>query len=147
MAEQVTETIHGEGYAVGSLDGMGTGPGFRKVRRALDVEAFGVNAIVLPEGYATGSHFHDEQEELYFVHAGEVEIEFGDGSTHRLGPGGLARVDAPTLRKVRNVGAGEAVYVVTGGKGGYVGRDGRLPEGEERVGDGPPGAAGAGPAA
>ena len=39
MAEQVTETIHGEGYAVGSLDGMGTGPGFRKVRRALDVEA------------------------------------------------------------------------------------------------------------
>ena len=55
---------------------------------------FGVNAIVLPAGIDTGPHMHERQQELYFVHAGEIEIEFGDGSTHRLGPGGLARVDA-----------------------------------------------------
>ena len=55
---------------------------------------FGVNAIVLPAGIETGPHMHERQQELYFVHAGEVEIEFGDGSTHVLGPGGLARVDA-----------------------------------------------------
>src|SRR5204863_4031549 len=41
MAEQVHETVKGDGYAVGSVDGMGEGPGFRKVRRELDVTAFG----------------------------------------------------------------------------------------------------------
>ena len=41
-------------------------------------------------------------------------------------------MDAATHRKIRNAGAEDAVYVVVGAKGGYVGRDGRLPEGEER---------------
>jgi hypothetical protein len=39
------------------------------------------------------------------------------------------------------VGDGDAIYLCAGGKDGYVGRDGRLPEGEQRVGGGPPGAA------
>jgi uncharacterized cupin superfamily protein len=112
------------------VDALADGPGFRKVRRALGVTAFGVNAIEIPPGYETGRHYHDEQEELYFVFRGQVEIEFGDGSCHRLGPGGLARVDAATVRKLRNVGDESAVYLITGGKDGYVGRDGRLPEGE-----------------
>ncbi len=59
-------------------------------------------------------------------------MEFGDGSRHVLGPGGVAPVDAPTVRKVKNVGEEPAIYLVAGGKDGYVGRDGRLPEGEER---------------
>ncbi len=59
-------------------------------------------------------------------------MEFGDGSVHALGEGGLARVDAATVRKVRNVGDVDAVYVCAGGAGGYVGRDGRVPEGEEQ---------------
>jgi quercetin dioxygenase-like cupin family protein len=143
MAEEVAqEVVVGDGYAIGSIDGIGDGYGFRKIRRALGVTAFGINAIVLPAGVETGRHYHDEQEETYFVHRGEIEFEFGDGPTHRLGPGGLARVDAPTVRKVKNVGDEDAVYVVAGGKDGYVGRDGRLPEGEERVAPphGPPGA-------
>lgn len=118
----------GDGWAVASLGALGEGPGFRKVRRKLDVKEFGVNAIVLPPGYDTGFHFHDEQEELYFLHAGRVEIEFGDGTVHRLEPGGMARVDAHVHRTVRNVGEGEASYLVVGGKGGYVGRDGRSPD-------------------
>jgi mannose-6-phosphate isomerase-like protein (cupin superfamily) len=122
----------GEGFAVGHVDAMGDGPGFRKVRRELGVEELGVNAIVLPPGHETGFHFHDEQEELYFVHRGTIEMEFGDGSRHLLGPGAFARVDAPTHRKIRNAGDGEALYVIAGAKGGYIGRDGRLPEGEER---------------
>jgi mannose-6-phosphate isomerase-like protein (cupin superfamily) len=134
------ECTRGEGYAVSSLDEMGEGPGFRKVRRELGVTAFGVNAIVLPAGYATGLHYHDEQEETYFVHRGEVEMVFGDGSTHRLREGGSARVDAGTPRKLRNVGESDAVYLCAGGKDGYVGRDGRLADGEQRV-SGPPGAA------
>ena len=136
----------GEGYAVGDLDALGAGPGFRKVRKGLGVTAFGVNAIVMPAGYESGFHYHDEQEELYFVHRGSMEIEFGDGTVHRLDEGGLARVDAATVRKLRNVGDGDAIYVCAGGKDGYIGRDGRAPEGEQRVGhQGPPGAAGAGP--
>ncbi len=114
------------------LDELGEGPGFRKIRRALGVEEFGVNAVVMPPGIESGFHFHEKQEELYFVHAGTVEIEFGDGTTHRLGPGGLARVAAPTLRRLRNVGDDDAIFVIVGAKGGYVGRDGQLPEGEER---------------
>ena len=122
----------GDGYAVGHLDDLGDGPGFRKVRKGLGVTAFGVNAIVLPPGIETGSHYHDEQEELYFVHRGTIEMVFGDGSEHSSREGGLARVDAATVRKIRNVGDVDAVYLCAGGKDGYVGRDGRLPEGEEQ---------------
>ena len=57
--------------------------------RALGVTAFGVNAIVLPPGIETGFHFHDEQEELYFVHRGAIEMEFGDGSVQTLARGRL----------------------------------------------------------
>jgi mannose-6-phosphate isomerase-like protein (cupin superfamily) len=145
-AEYPNVTV-GEGYAVGDLDALGEGPGFRKVRKGLGVTAFGVNAIVMPAGYESGFHYHDEQEELYFVHHGSMEIEFGDGTVHRLGEGGFARVDAATVRKLRNVGDGDAIYVCAGGKDGYIGRDGQLPDGEQRVGHGPPGAAGAGPSA
>ncbi len=120
-----------DGYSVSSLSELGEGPGFRKIRTPLGVTAFGINAIVLPPSYETGSHYHDEQEELYFLHSGRVEIEFGDGSTHVLEPGGLARVAPATTRKVRNLSnSEEAVYVVVGGKDGYVGRDGKLAEGE-----------------
>ncbi|MGI8660070.1 MAG: cupin domain-containing protein [Thermoleophilaceae bacterium] len=132
---QTRETVAGEGFAVGHVDAMGDGPGFRKIRRELDVEELGVNAVVIPEGYDTGFHFHDEQEELYFVHRGTVELEFGDGSRHVLDAGGLARVAAPTHRRVRNVGEGEALYVIVGAKGGYVGHDGRTPEDEQSGGE------------
>jgi len=126
-----SKVTEGEGYTVANLEGLGDGPGFRKIRKGLGVTAFGVNAIVMPPGVDAGSHFHDEQEELYFVHRGTIEIEFGDGSVHRLEEGGLARVDAATVRRLRNVGEVDAVYLCAGGKDGYVGRDGRLPEGEE----------------
>jgi quercetin dioxygenase-like cupin family protein len=135
----VNESSSEPGYAVSSLSQMGDGPGFRKVRQELGVTAFGVNAIVLPPGYSTGEHFHDEQEELYFVHQGTIEFRFGDGSTHLVHAGGVVRVDAATHRGMRNAGEDEAIVVATGGKGGYVGRDGQA------VGDnprgGPPGAA------
>lgn len=142
--EQAVDGVtKGDGYAVANLDDLGSGPGFRKIRKTLGVTAFGANAIVLPPGYETGRHYHEQQEELYFVHQGRIAMDLGDGSTHELGAGGLAWVDAPTVRKIRNVSdSEEAVYVIVGGKDGYVGRDGKLPEGEvSRFGDdGPPGA-------
>src|SRR3954452_10954713 len=100
---------------------MGDAYGFRKIRRSLGVTAFGVNAIALPAGYETGRHFHDEQEELYFCHRGRIEISFGDGPSHVLEEGGAARVNAATVRKLKNVGSGDAVYIIVGGKDGYVG--------------------------
>ena len=131
MTDEVREPVKGDGYAVAHIDALGDRYGFRKIRRGLDVTAFGINAIALPPGYETGRHFHEEQEETYFVHRGTVAIEFGDGSSHVLGEGGVARVDASTIRRIRNLSPDEdAIYVVVGGKDGYVGRDGKLPEGE-----------------
>jgi quercetin dioxygenase-like cupin family protein len=122
--------VEGDGYAVASLEELGDGYGFRKIRKGLGVQELGMNAIVMPPGIETGNHYHEEQEEVYFVHRGVIEMTFGDGGTHRLEAGGVARVDAPTVRRVKNVGEEDAIYVVVGAKGGYVGRDGKLPEGE-----------------
>jgi quercetin dioxygenase-like cupin family protein len=141
--EGASEPIEGDGYAIASLDGLGEGYGFRKIRRPLGVTEFGANAIVLPAGWETGRHYHERQQELYFVHRGELEFEFGDGdgTKHTLGPGSLARVDPTTVRAIRNHGPDEAVYVIVGAAAGYVGRDGRLPEGEHGrarpIGEGP----------
>ena len=135
----MSEPTHGDGYAVSALEDMGDGYGFRKIRRELGVTAFGINALVLPPGYATGVHYHDEQEETYFVHRGEVEFRFGDGTTHLLRAGGVVRVDASTHRGLRNAGENDAIIVVAGGKHGYVGRDGQPGDGASS--SGPPGAA------
>jgi mannose-6-phosphate isomerase-like protein (cupin superfamily) len=127
------DVITGDGWAVAHLDSLGDGYGFRKIRSALGITAFGMNAMVLPPGTDTPRHFHDRQQEVYFVHAGRIEMEFGDGGRQTLEPGGIARVDASTVRRIRNVGEGDAVYVVVGGADGYVGRDGHVPsEDEER---------------
>jgi uncharacterized cupin superfamily protein len=132
-SESVRGPVDGDGYAVADLDGLGEGYGFRKIRKELGVTEFGVNAIVLPAGTETGFHAHERQQELYFVYAGELEFEFGDGSKHVLGSGGLVRVDAPTMRKIKNVGDSDGVYVIVGAEGGYVGRDGIAPPDEPRV--------------
>jgi mannose-6-phosphate isomerase-like protein (cupin superfamily) len=113
-------------YALGSLDELGDGPGFRKVRRALGVNAFGVNGIVMPPGFDGFEHFHYEQDELYFVHRGRARVEVG-GETRELGEGGLLYVESTTPRKVSNASdTDDLVLLVVGGKGGYVERDGML---------------------
>jgi uncharacterized cupin superfamily protein len=122
------DPIKGEGWALASIDDLGDGPGFRKVRQALDVTEFGVNGVVLPPGYTSRRHYHDRQQELYMVLRGEIEFDL-DCATHTLGPGGLARVDAPTVRSLRNTSeTDDAVYLCVGGQGGYVGRDGQVPD-------------------
>lgn len=118
------DVTQGDGYSVSSLDRLGEGYGFRKVRTPMGVEAFGVNAIVLPPDYPTRNHFHEVQEELYFVHRGTIEFTFGDGTTHRVEEGGLVWVAPSTIRQLRSVGE-DAVYLCVGGKDGYVPRDGR----------------------
>ena len=112
-------------HAFSSLDELGEGHGFRKIRQALGVEAFGVNAIVYPPHYEGPEHYHDTQDELYFVHRGRIRVDV-DGETRELGPGGLFHASATTHRRISNAGDDEAVVFVVGGKGGYVERDGHL---------------------
>jgi mannose-6-phosphate isomerase-like protein (cupin superfamily) len=114
------------GYAFGSLDELGDGPGFRKIRRALGVTAFGVNGIVFPPAYEGFLHFHDTQDELYFVHRGRARVEVGD-EVREVGEGGLFHAEATTPRRVSNASETEdLVLLVVGGKDGYVERDGHL---------------------
>jgi mannose-6-phosphate isomerase-like protein (cupin superfamily) len=113
------------GYRKGSIDELGEGPGFRKVRQALEVTAFGVNAVVYPPGQEGFLHYHDEQDELYFVHSGRAVFEV-EGDTFELGPGGVVYVDSTTHRKVSNPFEEDLVMLVVGGKDGYVARDGQL---------------------
>jgi quercetin dioxygenase-like cupin family protein len=114
------------GYAFSSLDELGEGFGFRKVRHALGVTAFGVNGIVFPPGYVGFQHWHDEQDELYFVHRGRARVEVGE-EVRELGEGGLLHVESTTPRLVSNASdSDELVLLVVGGKDGYVERDGHL---------------------
>jgi len=111
--------------AFGSIDELGEGYGFRKVRGALGITAFGVNAIVMPPHFDGFHHYHELQDELYFVHSGTARIEVG-GEERLLGPGGLFHCESTTPRKVSNGGDDDLVLLVVGGKDGYVERDGKL---------------------
>jgi mannose-6-phosphate isomerase-like protein (cupin superfamily) len=114
------------GYAFGSLDELGDGYGFRKVRRALGITAFGVNGIVMPPSFEGFLHFHERQDELYFVHRGRALVEIG-GETREVGEGGFIHVEANAARRVSNASdTDDLVLLVIGGKDGYVERDGHL---------------------
>jgi quercetin dioxygenase-like cupin family protein len=112
-------------HAFSTLEELGDNYGFRKVRAPLGVTAFGVNVIVYPPGASGVNHYHDEQDELYFVHSGTARFEV-DGDGRELGPGGFCHVESTTPRLVSNAGDDDLVLLIVGGKGGYVGRDGQL---------------------
>jgi quercetin dioxygenase-like cupin family protein len=112
-------------YAFGSLEELGEGYGFRKIRKALGVEAFGVNAIVYPPRYEGPEHYHETQDELYFVHRGRIRVDVA-GESRELGEGGLFHASSTTPRRISNAGDEDAIVFVVGGKGGYVERDGHL---------------------
>ncbi len=135
MSELQIEVVEGSGWSAGNVDGMGDGPGFRKVRHELGVTEMGVNAIAMPAGIGSGTHWHERQEEVYFVHRGTLRFTFGEQDDEQvvLGPGGVVRVAPETQRSIANIGDSEALYICFGAAGGYVGRDGHHREGEPRV--------------
>jgi mannose-6-phosphate isomerase-like protein (cupin superfamily) len=113
------------GHGFSSIAELGEGYGFRSVRRPLGITAFGVNASVMPPRFEGFLHFHDRQDELYFVHSGTARVEV-EGEERLLGPGGLFHCESTTPRRVSNGGDEDLVLLVVGGKDGYVERDGQL---------------------
>ena len=103
---------------------MGEGV-FRKLRRELGITAFGVNALVLPPGTEWFNHYHEQQDELYFVHRGRAGFEV-DGEEFELGAGGACHVESTTPRRFWNAGDDDLVLLAIGGKDGYVERDGQM---------------------
>jgi mannose-6-phosphate isomerase-like protein (cupin superfamily) len=118
------------GYSISTLDELGEGYGFRKIRKPLGVTAFGVNALVFPPAYEGPAHYHDRQDELYFVHRGTAVFTI-DGEEHEVGEGGLVHVESTTHRRVSNRGDTDLVLFIVGGQGGYVDRDGQLVDPED----------------
>jgi uncharacterized cupin superfamily protein len=117
-------------YSIATLDELGDGYGFRKIRQPLGVTAFGVNALVFPPGYDGPNHYHDIQDELYFVHRGTATFIF-DGEEHEVAEGGLVHVESTTRRIVCNRTDADLILVIVGGKDGYVERDGQLVSAED----------------
>ena len=107
-----------------SIDELGDGV-FRKLRRELGITAFGANALVLPPGTEWFNHFHEVQDELYFVHRGQAGFDV-DGEQFELGPGGACYVESTTPRRFWNAGDEDLVLLAIGGKDGYVERDGHM---------------------
>ena len=81
------------GLRAGSLLDLGDGV-FRKVRQALGVTAFGVNGLVLEPGQEWFEHYHEQQDELYFVHSGRAGFAW-TGDEFELGPGGSCTSSRP----------------------------------------------------
>ena len=131
MAKHESETRtyagieHGDRWAISpDIDALGDG-GFRLVRPQLGLTAFGMNVKLMRPGSSSKRHWHVEQQEVIFVHQGEIEVSFGDGVTRRVGTGGIVRIDAGESHAVTvPEDAGEpAVLVLMGGKDGIVDGD------------------------
>ena len=65
------------GWAQSSIDELGNET-FRKVRQELGITAFGANVLVLQPGVTGRPHYHEEQDELYFVHQGRAVFDLPD---------------------------------------------------------------------
>ena len=63
------------------------------MRKPLGVSAFGANVVVYPPRMEGFFHYHDTQDELYFVHRGTARVEV-DGEVRELGPGGFVVLPA-----------------------------------------------------
>ena len=91
-------------YGFSSIDELGQGYGFRRVREPLGIEAFGANVLVMPPRFEAFDHYHDTHDELYFVHAGTARIDVAGSETREVGPGGLFHCQATLHRRISNAG-------------------------------------------
>lgn len=111
-------------FSTASVDRPGEGA-FRKLRQELGLTAFGLNGLVLPPRAEWFAHYHERQDEVYFVHRGRAGFEI-DGQTFEVDEGGAVHVESTTPRLIWNAGDDELVLLAIGGEDGYVERDGQL---------------------
>jgi uncharacterized RmlC-like cupin family protein len=113
----------GDGWAISpGIDSLGDGM-FRPVRPQLGLTAFGMNVKVMAPDSSSKAHLHTEQQEVIFVHAGQIHVSFADGSSHEVGVGGIVVIDAGVTHVVRVTSSEPAVLVMMGGKDGIVEND------------------------
>jgi uncharacterized cupin superfamily protein len=96
---------------------------FVSLRRALGVEAFGLNQLTLQPGQRGRIHRHREQEEVYLVLHGTLTL-LVEGDELELGEGDLVRVPPRVRRQLVNRSSAPCILVAIGAAGEHAGRDG-----------------------
>lgn len=131
MSDTTTPILEADGWAIApDLDSLGDGM-FRRVRPQLGLTAFGMNVKVMQPGSSSKAHWHTEQQEVIFVHAGRIEVEFDAGDQHEVGVGGIVAIHPNQVHVVRVVSDEPAVLVMLGGKDGVVEGDAVFPPAAE----------------
>jgi mannose-6-phosphate isomerase-like protein (cupin superfamily) len=95
---------------------------FQGLRRALDLETFGINLMVLQPGKRLRVHTHERQDEVYLVLEGTLTL-LVEGEPHELGVDQLARVGPGTRRQLTNPSPEKVVILALGAAGKHEGRD------------------------
>jgi uncharacterized cupin superfamily protein len=96
---------------------------FVRLRAELGVTSFGLNQIVLRPGQRGRIHGHRDQEEVYLVLDGTLDV-LVEGEPTTLGRGELMRVAPGVRRQLVNRGPGTLHLLAIGGAGEHEGRDG-----------------------
>jgi mannose-6-phosphate isomerase-like protein (cupin superfamily) len=96
---------------------------FVPLRRQLGVSSFGLNQIVLGPGERGRIHRHREQEEVYLVLDGTLDL-LVEGETTEYGSGELIRIAPGLRRQLVNRGPHRLALLALGGAGEHAGRDG-----------------------
>lgn len=82
-------------------------------RKALGVNAFGMNLVRIPPGEGIPEHDETErdQEEVFGILEGDGVVVI-DGEDHPAPAGTFARLDPERTRTVRNAGSGEMLLLI-----------------------------------
>ena len=87
---------------------------WKSVRHYFGISSFGVNAVTKDAGNVLIPE-HDEhesgQEELYFVHAGEVQATL-DGEAVTIAAGGMVSVGPSVKRKIEATASPTTLFVI-----------------------------------
>ena len=107
-----------------SLDELGEGYGFRKIRQPLGVTAFGVNALVFPPGYEGPEPLPRPAGRAVLRPPRHGDLHVRRRRSTRSARGASSMSSRRRHRMISNRTDGDLVLFIVGGKDGYVERDG-----------------------
>jgi mannose-6-phosphate isomerase-like protein (cupin superfamily) len=85
----------------------------RFYRNQLKMSGGGVSVIKLGPGATSNAHKHKQQEEVYLLVSGDVEVKLGDDIV-KLSPYDAVRVPKETVRALRNIGNTPSTVIAIG---------------------------------